>query len=327
MRVGLLGAGWIAESHVPHIEAGAELVAVCDVDEQRARAIAEPLGAAVYGDWAEMLDGEALDALWVCTPPLHHRAPTVAALERGIHVYLEKPIAREVPDGEAIAAAAAASEAVCAVGYMWRGSELLERTREVVAPENVAMLVSRNYGPVAARPWFMDRTQSGGQILERASHHIDLQRAIAGEVAAVEATGGSVALAQAGRAGSAIEDALVLILHFAGGAVGTFSGAWTADGQPHVHTLDVLERRATVTLDFKGDAYTLSGRAGDQELSGSYGSPLARSVQRFLQAAAAGDRHAVFCTPADALGTLKVAVACETALAGGGRVEVGLEEV
>jgi myo-inositol 2-dehydrogenase/D-chiro-inositol 1-dehydrogenase len=323
MRVGLLGAGWIAESHVPHIRGeGAELAAVCDIDSARAAAIAEPVGAAVYDQWPAMLEAEALDALWVCTPPLLHRAPTVAALQAGIHVYLEKPIARDVADGEAIVTAAKASEAVCAVGYMWRGSELLGRTRDLLGAGDVALLVSRNYGPVAARPWFMDREQSGGQILERASHHIDLQRAIAGEVAAVQAIGGRVALAQAQRSDSGIEDALVLTLHFAGGAVGTFSGAWTADGQPHVHVLDVLERRTTLTLDFGAGGYTLRGRAGDAEVSDSYGSPTARSVARFLQAAAAGDRDAVFCTPADALGTLKVAVACETALTRGGKVPV-----
>jgi myo-inositol 2-dehydrogenase / D-chiro-inositol 1-dehydrogenase len=326
MRVGLLGAGWIAESHVPHIvsAADAELVAVCDIDAARARAIAEPLGAIVYNDWQAMLEMEALDALWVCTPPRHHRAPTVAALEHGIHVYLEKPIARDVPDAEAIVAAAQASPAVCAVGYMWRGSELLERTRQLLGSEAVALLVSRNYGPVAARPWFMDRAQSGGQILERASHHIDLQRAIAGEVAAVQASGGGVALAQAQLADSGIEDVLVLTLHFAGGAVGTFSGAWTADDQPHVHALDVLERRTTLTLDFGTGGHSLHGRAGDTELSETYGSPIARSVARFLEAAAAGDREGVFCTPADALGTLKVAVACETALAGGAGSTIGI---
>src|SRR5262249_56723469 len=106
------------------------------------------------------------------------------------------------------------ADAVCVVGYQWRGSELLERARECVSPEDVAMLVSRNYGPVAARGWFMDAAQSGGQILERASHHIDLQRAIGGEGVALRTVGSSVALAQAGRPGRAgpqsIEDAIAL---------------------------------------------------------------------------------------------------------------------
>src|SRR6202042_2076071 len=155
------------------------------------------------------------------------RAPTMAALERGIHVYLEKPIARDLSEGQTIVAAADGADAVCVVGYQWRGSELLERVRELASPRDVAMLVSRNYGPVAARGWFMDPRQSGGQILERASHHIDLQRAIGGEVVAVRTVGSSVALAQAGQAGAAIEDALALTLEFATGAVGTISVAWT----------------------------------------------------------------------------------------------------
>ena len=241
LRVGLIGAGWISESHLPHIEAGgdARLVAVCDTDLARAEAISRPRGARAYVDWEEMLDADRLDAVWVCTPPLHHRAPTLAALERGIHVYLEKPIARDVSEGEAIVAAAEGADAVCVVGYQWRGTELLQRVRELVSPRDVAMLVSRNYGPVAARGWFMDPQQSGGQILERASHHIDLQRAIGGEVVAVRTVGSSVALAQAGQPSATIEDALALTLEFATGAVGTIGVAWT----PPDHPLGACPRR------------------------------------------------------------------------------------
>ncbi|MGI8714524.1 MAG: Gfo/Idh/MocA family protein [Solirubrobacteraceae bacterium] len=326
MRVGLLGAGWIAESHVAHIQAAddADLVAVCDLDADRAGVVAGP-AAAIYGDWEQMLERESLDALWVCTPPLHHRAPTIIALERGIHVYLEKPIARDLADGEAIVAAAESSHAVCAVGYMWRGTELLQRARESVALDHVAMLVSRNYGPVAGRGWFMDRAQSGGQILERASHHIDLQRAIAGDVTAVQASGATIPLAQFGAAGGTglgIEDALAIVLHFASGAEGTISVAWTAPGQPHVHALDVLDHQATLSLRLGPGRFELHGHAGGAAIHGSYGDPMRRSVQRFLTAARRGDKTAVFCTPRDAQGTLKVAVSCEAALAGGNTVHV-----
>lgn len=324
MRVGLIGAGWISESHLPHIEADgdAHLVAVCDPDLARAEAISGPRGGRVYGDWAEMLDAEPLDAVWVCTPPLHHRAPTVAALERGIHVYLEKPIARDVPDGEAIVAAADAADAVCVVGYQWRGSELLERVRELVSPADVAMLVSRNYGAVAARGWFKDPTKSGGQILERASHHIDLQRAIGGEVTAVRVVGSWVALAQAGDPSPAIEDALALTLEFATGAVGTIDVAWTPEGHPAVHALDVMAAQASIDLRLGPGSFELGGVAQGAALTGAYGDPMRRSVRRFLDLARGERGAAPFCTPRDALGTLAVAVACERALAGGDRVTV-----
>jgi predicted dehydrogenase len=297
-------------------------VAVCDTDLARAEAISRPRGARVYAAWEEMLDAERLDAVWVCTPPLHHRAPTVAALERGIHVYLEKPIARDLSEGEVIVAAADEADAVCVVGYQYRGSELLERVRELVLAHEVAMLVSRNYGPVAARGWFMDAGQSGGQILERASHHIDLQRAIGGEVAAVRTVGASVALAQAGRPGATIEDALALTLEFATGAVGTISVAWTPDDHPRVHALDVMAPQASIDLRLGPGSFDLGGVAAGSALSGSYGDPMRRSVRR-LKDLARGERDVEpFCTPRDALGTLAVAIACERALATGDRVTV-----
>src|SRR5207237_7853911 len=123
-----------------------ELVAVCDVDRARAEQLA-PAGAAVYEDWHELLDRDQLDALWVCVPPLAHREPTVAALERGVHVYLEKPIARTQEDAEAIVTAAGRSEAVCAIGYQWHATEVLDDLRRALEGQEVALLVGRHIGP------------------------------------------------------------------------------------------------------------------------------------------------------------------------------------
>ena len=92
VRVGIVGAGWIAREHRRVLEsvADAELAAVCDTDLGRAAALAEGTGARVYGDWRELLEREDLGALFVCTPPLAHREPAVAALRSGLPVYLEK---------------------------------------------------------------------------------------------------------------------------------------------------------------------------------------------------------------------------------------------
>jgi predicted dehydrogenase len=318
----MIGAGWIARRHVSAIDTAdsTKLVAVCDADLSRAEAIAASMEARAYPDWRDMLDHERLDALWVLTPPLLHREPTIAALERGIHVYLEKPVARTLGDGEAIVAAAAASEAICAVGYHWHASELLDRVRDATSGQSIGMLVSRNYGPAAARPWFVDRAKGGGQILERGSHHIDLQRATAGEIVAVAAVGGSVALTT-NRPGGDIEDIVTLTLHFEGGALGTVNIAWTRDGHPGLYSLDVLADDASIWVEL-GPRFRLSGLASGVELGGEYGDPFARSVARFLEAARASDRSRVFCAPDDALRTLAVALACERALASGETVPV-----
>jgi predicted dehydrogenase len=325
LRAGMIGGGWITRVHAPAIDAadGVDLVAACDIEPARAEAIAGPRGGRAYTSWEEMYEREQLDVVWVCTPPLHHRAPTVAALTAGIHVYLEKPIARTVEDAEALDASAdAAAGTVCAVGYQWHATELLEDARSALEGQRVGMLVGRNFGPVSGRPWFMDRAQGGGQLLERGSHHIDLQRAIAGDIAAVQATAASVRLAQADGPRGNIEDAITLLFHFSSGALGCVHTAWSREGQPELYAVDMLAADATIALELGPDRFRITGRAGDRDLAAEYGEPMHRSIAGFLDAVRAGEPQAVYCTPADALQTLRVALACERALERGTVVSV-----
>jgi predicted dehydrogenase len=328
LSAGLIGAGWIAERHLAVLDEAADvrLAAVCDVELARAETVAGARGARAYERWEQMLERERLDVLWVCTPPLHHRGPAVQALRRGIHVYLEKPLARDVADGLEIVAAAAAADAICAVAYQWHALELLDELRARVAGQAIGLIVGHNFGPTVGRPWFVARSQGGGQIFERASHHIDLQRAIAGEVVQVRAASGSVALAiadpQQASGPDSIEHVGSLLLHFASGALGAIHTAWTHAGQPQSYGLDVVATDATLELNLGPDQFWLRGCAASAAVDVSSTDPFARSIRRFLDAVRAGDPSRVACTPADALGTLRVAVACERALATGETVTV-----
>jgi myo-inositol 2-dehydrogenase/D-chiro-inositol 1-dehydrogenase len=323
LRVGIIGGGWIARVHVPAIDAapGLELVAACDTAIERAEAISGPRGGTAYASWEEMLAHEQLDALWICTPPLHHRGPVEAALGDGVHVYLEKPIARTLEDADAIVAAASASSAICAVGYQYHASELLDDALALLEGQQVGLLVSRNFGPVAGRPWFMDRAQGGGQILERASHHIDLQQALAGPISSVQATAGSVDLSQT-ELPNGIEDAIALVFHFEGGALGTVHSAWTRAGQPELYGVDVVASDATLALQLGPEAFRLTGRSAGADVASERGEPMDRSIARFVEAVRRRDQSLVACQPAQARDTLAVALACERALESGRVVEV-----
>jgi predicted dehydrogenase len=129
VRIGLIGAGAIARRHIGVLSTleGVELAAVCDSDLARAESIAA--GAAVYGSWQQLLE-HPLDAVFVCTPPAAHAQPAMAAMQHGLAVYLEKPLARAAVDGEAIAAAWRESGGVCAVGYQWRSLALIGRVHD-----------------------------------------------------------------------------------------------------------------------------------------------------------------------------------------------------
>lgn len=322
MRMGLIGAGWIAEEHVAILGRldGVELAAVCDVDESRARALAN--GAAVYTDWHDLLERESPDAVFVCTPPMLHRDMTVAALERGVHVYLEKPVARGLEDARTIVDAAAASDAVCAVGYQWRAVEVLDDLRAAIDGQELGLLIGIGTGPTKSRPWFLNRAQGGGNMLERASHGIDLERAVGGEVVAVQAKASPVALAQSAGERGDIEDAAVIALQFESGAIGSSSIAWTRDGLPGAYSLDILGSESSLRLDLDPN-FTLRGVSRGREIDvGMKQHPIERGVRRFVEAAKAGDKTRVFCTPVDAAGTLATVIASEEALVSGGTVAV-----
>jgi len=317
IRMGMIGAGWIAQDHKRVLASlpEAELVAVCDLDSERAEALASGTGARTYQDWRELLDSEDLGALLVCTPPRSHAEPAVAALSAGLPVYLEKPIARTPGEAAPIVAAAERSGTVCAVGYQWHALDLLGDLPGLLAGQQIGALAGTCIGPTQSRPWFLDRRAGGGNLLERGSHHIDLARAVAGEVAAVQAAAGQVRLARStGEVAGDIDDALTMLLQHESGALTTIVVAWTRPGQPGSFSLDILASEATLRLALDPD-FTLTGVSGGQQVSRrAEAHPFERSMRRFLRAVAERDPAAVACTPRDAAATLAVAVAAERAL-------------
>jgi myo-inositol 2-dehydrogenase / D-chiro-inositol 1-dehydrogenase len=322
VRAAIIGAGWIAEEHAAILRRldGVELVAVCDVDLERARNLAG--GAAVYSDWRELLDRESPDCVFVCTPPRVHRDPAVEALARGVHVYLEKPIARGLDDARAIVEAAESGTAVCAVGYQWRAVEVLDDLRDALDGQALGLLIGIGTGPTRSRPWFLNRSEGGGNLLERASHGIDLERAVGGDVVEVQAIAGAIPLAQSAGERGDIEDAAAIVLRFANGAVGSSTIAWTRDGLPGRYSLDVLGSESSLHLELDPD-FTLTGVSrGESIYATTEQHPIERGVERFLAAARDGDAARVFCTPRDAFGTLAAVLACEEALAAGAAVPV-----
>jgi len=324
IRVGIVGAGWIAKEHRRVLDslAEADVVAVCDLDRGRAEALAGGPAVRAYTDWREMLDRESLGATFICTPPLAHREPALAALRGGLPIYLEKPIARTAEDAAAIVAAAGQSGTVCAIGYQWHALDLLDDVRQLLEGQQIGLMVGTSIGPTMSRPWFIDRRAGGGNLLERGSHHLDLARTVGGDVVSVQAAASRVRLARAAGDAGDIDDALTMLLELASGALATVVVAWTKPGQPGSYGLDVVASEATLRLDLD-PGFTLRGRSGDREVTRAAAAhPHERSVSRFLAAARDGDPSAVPCTPPDAAATLAVAIAAERALETGQRVAV-----
>lgn len=329
LGVGIIGAGWMAEQHVIELlrRDDVEIQGVSDLDRGRAAALASSCGARPFAERAEMVEAIRPDALWVCTPPSSHADVVADAFAHGIPVYLEKPIARTLADGRLIAAAAADSGVVCAVGYQWHALDLLPRVHEALQGRPIGFILGKNIGATKARPWFVDRAIGGGNVLERASHHIDLIRLLAGKVASVQVGTSSVSLGGRPLETGDVEDALSVVLHLESGALATVLVVWLGEGLPTSYGLEIAADGAFLRIDLDPD-FVLDGTVAGSHIHHEASSPALRSsIDRFLAAARAGDQSLVACQPADALRTLAVAQAAEAALASGETVPVPVADV
>lgn len=108
IRVGLIGAGYIADWHADALRATTDvkITAVCDLNEAAARAIADPLGARVFTTVQHLIDSKACDAVHILTPPNIHKDIATQCLAAGLHVLVEKPVAESATETAEILAAA-----------------------------------------------------------------------------------------------------------------------------------------------------------------------------------------------------------------------------
>src|SRR5437763_10643389 len=122
VRVAFVGTGGIANHHLSRLAeiGGVEIVALCDVAEERAAAAVEKYGGKVYTDYRRMLDAEEIDALYVCVPPFAHSDAEILAARKGVHLFAEKPVVMHLETGLKILDAIEKSGVISCAGYGMR---------------------------------------------------------------------------------------------------------------------------------------------------------------------------------------------------------------
>ena len=222
-KVGFVGAGGVAVRHARHLAqlGDVRIVAVTDPNMAAARSFAETTGAAVVTD-LEALINTSPDAVYVCVPPHAHGAIEEQVLGAGAALFVEKPLAVDLPTAERIADAARKAGVVTAVGHHWRYSPAVDLVRELLGGRPIRLAVGSWIDRVPPVPWWSTRALSGGQIVEQAVHVLDLIRLLCGDVVEVNAYANA---APPGTPGADVDGATVAILRFESGAVGTVAAA------------------------------------------------------------------------------------------------------
>lgn len=264
LRIGMIGAGGIASG--VHATGWMEhpdvrVVAVCDIDEARARLLAEKVGAThVFTDFTRLVELDEIDAVDVCTPNRVHTPAVLAALAAGKHVVCEKPLAVTVD--EVLRMGRLADErrlklmTAQHMRYTGMGVACKRFTSDggVGTPYHARVLaVRRNLLPCA--PGFIDATLSGGgPCMDIGVHALDLTMWLMGFPAPVRVTGSTrVNFAKSdgipGQWGEwdrerfSVEDFAAGFVHFEGGATMSLEACWMA------HTEDGEQMRGEVFGD------------------------------------------------------------------------------
>jgi predicted dehydrogenase len=184
IRIGLIGCGWFAQAvQLPILTRlpEAQLVALAESDADRLSSARRLVPAATaYDDYEALLERADVDAVIISVPTPRHAGVAIAALRKGLHVYLEKPIATMLEEASAILDAWPQAHVVAMVGFNYRCNELHHSARARIQAGVIGrVLAVRSRFSAKARvlpDWKCCRRTGGGALMELGSHHVDLLR-------------------------------------------------------------------------------------------------------------------------------------------------------
>ncbi|TDQ40765.1 Gfo/Idh/MocA family protein [Aureibacillus halotolerans] len=257
LRVAVVGVGNIGSIHagVYHANEKTELVAVCDIDREKADAAAAKFGAKAFYSVEELLaSGLQLDGCSVATKGKEngseHFAPTMQLLKAGIPVLGEKPISNTIPEGEQMVALAEEKKVPYAINLNHRFTPAAERAKEWIEQDRLGQLHMINMrmwinNPVESSPWFHLRALH--------PHSFDVIRYFAGDVKKV------AAFMMKGE-GRSIWSNTQVLLEFENGMIGNLVGSYDAGGSYGLERCEVVGSKGRFVLDDACEQLTFTPR-------------------------------------------------------------------
>jgi predicted dehydrogenase len=335
MTVAIIGPGTIGAAHAAAWRrVGADVSYL--VSRRPDAALADAPHARTVTDLAEALNDPDVDIVTICTPTPTHRAMAEASLRAGKHVLLEKPIALDVDDAQAIADAAQASGRVLMVAHVVRFFPAYERARALVAAGAVGRALHVRAERMIAAPstsWWYDEERSGGVAVDLGIHDLDQANAMLGHPIGVR----SVAM-------DALGPVETTVRYDDGGIAQVLSHARMPAATSFATALQVTGDTGILAMRFIGgerpvDEFTVRGVGGwsmppdpaavggeTQARAVDHGAvtgrlepldPYARQAAHFLECVASGHPSAI-APVSDAVLALRTALAARDSLRAGG---------
>ena len=269
LRVGLIGCGGIGAVHAEcwlTMKDRVQLVAIADVNEERAQKYADKSGGKVYRDGKELLDNEDLDVVDICVPTFLHAEYLEYAMARVKNVIVEKPVCLYEEEAQRILEAEKKSGALVMVAHVLRLTDTYVYLKNVVEAGTYGKVVAGDFARLSPRPAWMvghdDVNRTGSMALDMHIHDVDYVRYLMnGDPDSIQV--------------SAAKDSNGVIQHIwtaykYGDVVLMAEGSWNyTSGMPFEETFRVVLEKAVVVLDANGilKVYPQEGGVIEPEIS------------------------------------------------------------
>ncbi|TDO83364.1 putative dehydrogenase [Halanaerobium saccharolyticum] len=255
LNVGFLGAGEMARIHAGILRdmAEVEITAVTSRHQSSAADLINSLGfenAAAYTDFDQMLAEKDLDLLYICLPPAAHQGQLEKAARKGIHIFIEKPIAINEKKAEEMLKAVQETGVVSQVGYHYRFAKGIQKLKKLIdsgQAGRTALLQGYYFCNSLHSNWWRQLEKSGGQIYEQVIHLYDLALHLFGDYQSAE--GMLANLCHQETEGYTIEDNSLSLIQFKSGAMGSIAGSNCAVPGSWKKALTVICENLTVEFE------------------------------------------------------------------------------
>ena len=309
MKIAFIGVGGIAGNYRRSLkQLQRPIAAVCDINAERAAAVAHDENTSAYTNHGEMLRNEHPDVVFTCIPPGAHTTQVADAAKSGAALFVAKPVAQDLETAQRTCDAIDTACVINQVGYMARYSDITEKAKELVGDTKLAMGFGRFLARMGSRhPWWGKYEVSRGQMVEQTTHVFDLVRYFLGDVSHVHASG----IKNVSEGIADFEECTVCNLQFESGAVGNITSTCVARAHDNFATElvgDALYLKLTHDLG-------LRGQLGDEAIdyTGTEAGYF-RQIARFIDAVEANEQGFVRSSYADAVKTLAVTLAANRSL-------------
>ncbi len=281
VKLGVVGMGMgrnHAKGYLTHPRA--ELVAVCDMNEELARTMAAELGGVkVYTDAETMYREAGLHAVSVATPNKFHAPLSIAALEAGLHVLCEKPMAMTAAEAEAMLTAQKAADRALMINFSYRFSDISRALKQQVDAGVIGDIYfgrtvwHRRRGiPRLGGSFTIKELSGGGPLIDIGVHRLDLALWLMGHPEPVSVSGSSYdllgkAIAKQAKATYTVEDLACGLVKLANGATLAVEASWAVNLEEREHMVTLLcgtkgglvQKNVGGAYQFVAEVYTEEG--------------------------------------------------------------------